>query len=940
MTSSACLMRRCRDRGSELTERPMAATTSLFGREPEIAAIDRLIDHAHARGGALVVSGPPGIGKSALLAAAAVRARGGGMTVLTTVGVPSEARLAFAGLHQLLQPVLGNIDELPRPQRDALAAAFGMIEGPAPNAFLTGLAVLELLAESAATMPVLVIADDAHWLDRSTADVLAFVARRLEHEPIALLAAVRDGFETPLDDARFPGLALDALDPDAAAALLDSTAATLSPAVRQRVIEEAAGNPLALTELPVAFEQLGERPHMPAWLPLTTRLEQAFAERLFDLPATTRSALLVAALNDGPSLSEVLAAGAQLVGSELTTEALAPAVLVRLAVLDDTQITFRHPLIRAAIASQASISQRHEAHAALAAVLVEHPDRCVWHRAASIIGPDETVATALETVADRAQRRGAVAVAAAGLERAAQLSGDSTRRVDRLLRAAELGFQIGRQDLVIRLVNEAEALELQPLDRARMRWLQGVFDGQQAGGADRFDAIIVTANALTAEGEVDLALNILWSAAIQCWWSDPGPRVSARIVHAAEAVRTDREEPIRLAILAFAAPLDQSAIVAEGLSHLTANADADADTARVIGTAANAIGAFALSASPLAVAAVGLRREGRIGLLARGLTQQAWGAAHRVELNIAIPVAEEAAQLTLETAQPTIHFTARAVQAMLAALRGDQTGAEHHATAAEEFGIARNAPALLSMVQHARGLAALADCRYVEAYENLRRMHTPGDPAFHSSMRALAVADLVDAAARSGQIEATRGIIAELEAIATTTSTPALHAGLRYARPLQANESDTEALFDAAETANTAWPFLRARALLARGEWLRQHRRVTESRAPLRAARETFDALGAIPWSGRARQQLRASGETSRRRTPETRDELTPQELQIVQLAAQGLTNREIGQMLYLSHRTISSHLYRTFPKLGITSRAQLRDALDEGHGGAGPPLP
>ncbi len=921
--------------GSELMEQTMAATASLVGREPEQRVIDGLVDHVHERGGALVLSGEPGIGKSALLSAARVRASGHGMRVLTATSVQSETMLAFAGLHQLLHPLLDYIDELAGPQRDALAAAFGIIEASAPDFFLTALAVLELLADAAAKTPVLVIAEDAHWLDLSTADVLAFVARRLEYEPIVMLAAIRDGFDSPLDQAELPALHLQALDPGAARALLDSTAPGITPDVRQRILDEAAGNPLALTELPVGFEQLDQRPQLPTWLPLTTRLERAFAARQHDLPATTRTALLVAALNDRPSLSETLAASRLLVGSDLTIQALVPAVSARLAQLDDTNITFRHPLMRAAITQQASISQRHAAHAALADALVDHPERRVWHRAASVIGPNESVAAELETMARRAQQRGAVAVAIAGLERAAHLSEGSLHQGQRLLRAAELGFQLGQQDLVSQLVTEAEPLELGPAERSHLRWLRGVFDGQQAGGAGRFDSMIDTVNDLTRQDEAELALKILWSAAIQCWWSDPGSRVRARIIDAAEQVRADKHDPRLLAVLACAAPLERGTIVADRLSRLTGDVTDDADTARVVGTAANAIGAFDASAGPLATSAIGLRAQGKLGLLARALTQQAWSAAHRVDLGIAIPVAEEAAQLTLETAQPTIHFTAQAIQAMLWALRGDRSRAEDHAAQAEQFGIARSARALLSMVQHARGLAALADRQYAEAYEHLRRMHDPKDPAFHSFMRSFSVADLVDAAARSGQTDAIRAVVAQLDTLAAQTPAPLLHAGLRYARPLLADDDYAQALFDDAETANTTWPFLRARTQLARGEWLHQRRRSAESRTPLRTARETFDALGAIPWSERARQQLRASGETSRSRTPNARDELTPQELQIVQLATQGLTNREIGQMLYLSHRTISSHLYRTFPKLGVTSRAQLRDVLEHGIGGS-----
>ena len=910
---------------------PIAVTPPLFGRAAELRSVEALTAGAPERGGALVVSGEPGIGKSALLATAALHATERGMRVLKATGLETEARLAFAGLHQLLLPVLDGLAELPGPQRDALGAAFGITDASAPDLFLTALAALNLLSDAAEPTGLLVIAEDAHWLDRSTAEVLAFVARRLEDEPLVLMAAIRDGFESPLGSAGLQELHLEPLDPGASAALLDGAAPDLSATARLQVLAEATGNPLALLELPLTLTKHGARAAAPAWLPLTTRLERAFAARVRDLPATTRSTLLVAALNDGGSLSEVLAASAQLAEEELTTDALDPAVSARIVDVDEARIAFRHPLMRAAIAQQASISQRQRAHAALADVLVGEPERRVWHRAASLIGPDDAVAVDLDATAARAQRRGASAVAVAGFERAAQLSADPVARGQRLLRAAELGFELGHKDLVSRLLREAEPLDLSAAQRSRAMWLRGVFDGQRAGGADRLEKMIETAFVLTDQGEDDLALKILWSASMQCWWSDPDRPIGARIIATAEHARTRELDPRPVAIAAFVAPVERGATVIDRLSRLGTAVTDDPDAARILGTAANAIGAFDASAGLLAAATAGLRSQGRLGLLARALTQQAWSAAQRVDLGVAIPVGEEAERLTRETAQPTMHHIGRAIQAMLAALRGDRSQADAHAAEAEAFGLARGARALLAMARHASGLAALADGQYAEAYEHLARIHDPSDPAHHSFIRAFTVADLVDAAARNDQTDAVRPIVAELETIARQTPAPVLHAGLRYARAVLAGDEETEALFGIAIDANAGWPFLRARGQLAYGEWLRRRRRAADARPHVRAARDTFDALGTIPWSERARLELRASGESSRRRVPEARDQLTPQELQIAQLAAKGMTNREIGQMLYVSRRTVSSHLYRIFPKLGVTSRAELRDVLEHG---------
>jgi hypothetical protein len=319
------------------------------------------------------------------------------MLVLTTAGVQSESHLPFAALHQLLLPVLTGIDALPGPQRTAMQAAFGMTDAPAPDLFFIALAALELLAETAATTPVLLVVEDAHWLDSSSAAVVAFVARRLD--PIVALIALRDGFDSPLADAGLNELVLVGLD-EAAGMLLDAHAPDLSPEARERVLTEAAGNPLALLELPSALASHhleGDSP-LPEWLPLTTRLERAFAARVTGLPAATRTLLLVAAVDDGDDLAEVLAASGLIGGSAPGPEVWEPAVVARLIELDDSRIRFRHPLVRSAVYQTASVPERRSAHAALAGVLAGQPDRRVWHRAASAVGPDEALASELEVV--------------------------------------------------------------------------------------------------------------------------------------------------------------------------------------------------------------------------------------------------------------------------------------------------------------------------------------------------------------------------------------------------------------------------------------------------------------------------------------------------------------------------------------------------------------
>ncbi|MEV6865170.1 AAA family ATPase [Streptosporangium subroseum] len=903
--------------------------SSLYGRERETRLLGDFVGRLGGGGSAMVVRGEAGIGKSALLRECAGVAAARGVRILRAAGVESETHMPFAGLHQLLLPIRAEIDALPGPQRDALGAAFGMTDAAVPDLFLVALAVLNVLGEAATGSPVLLLIEDAHWLDRSSADVLAFVARRLDAEPVVMLAAIRDGFSSSFDGAGLRELQLKRLGDDAAAALLDARSPDLAPAVRRRLLKESAGNPLALVELPLASARQADEGALLAWLPLTTRLERAFTARVSGLPSVTRALLLVAALNDGASLTETLNATSTVVGGAVTADDLMPATAVGLVDADEAGVAFRHPLMRSAIRQGSSLSQRHLAHAALAEVLGDRPERGVWHRAAASAGPDEAIASELEEAAARAHRQGAIMTAAAALEGAARLSDDPAHRVRRLLRAAEYAVELGRQDMVIRLLRDAEPLEMTQRQRARMLWIRGSFtDGIRDDSAQAL-SLAEFAEGAAADGDIDFALKLLWSAALQCAWTQIDPRARERVVTVAESLPIDDLDARLLAILAYAASIERGAVVIERLRRLVASPPGDAQTARLLGTAAVRVGAFDLAEELCAASLVGLREQGRLGLLARALVVQARNAVHLADLSVAIPAVEEAVRLVQETAQPHLHAISQALGAMLAALRGDLDGAESLAAEAEQEGLPVGLRPVLGTVRHARGLAALGGGRYGEAYEQLRRMYDPADPGCDVSLYCCAVGDLADAAVHSGQGAAIAGIVEEMEALALRTPSPSLHAGLRHARAVLADDAEAEPFFEAALRADTGrWPFVRARLQLAYGEWLRRQRRTAESRVPLRAARDTFDALGVIPWSERARQELRASGETSRSRNSEARDKLTPQELQIAQMAADGLTNREIGQKLYLSHRTVSSHLYRIFPKLGVTSRSELDAAL------------
>jgi len=896
----------------------------LVGRDPEIAAVELLLGRIGDGGGSLLVLGDPGIGKSALAQVASRRAADRGMRVLACAGVPGEAHLSFAGLHQLLRPVLAEADGLARGQRDALLTALGVGDGVTPAMPLVGLAALELLAAGAGRAPVLVVAEDVHWLDASTCEVLAFVSRRLGADPIGLVGTAREAEleDNPLARAGLAELRLGPLEAAAAAALLDATAA-LDPAVRERVLEEAAGNPLALVELPVTASQHDSRGALNGWIPLTRRLEQAFASRLPGLPAVTFTALLAAALDDWDALGEVLAAASVVAGAPVSVADLGEAVAAGLAEVDGQSVRFRHPLVRLAVGEAAGLARRQAMHRALAEALAGVPDRQVWHRAAASLGPDEEVAAGLEAAAVRAERRGAIAEQAAALAAAARLSPGSARRGQRLIRAAWAYYDLGRPQTVLRLLDEAEPLDLEPGDRLRLAWAREVAGAGTRSGARPLAALAEVADQMRRDGDVDQALLTLDDVAIRCYWSNPDPRTRQRMTAVAEAMPVAADDPRLLFALALSDPVGHGAAVLARLGqHQPGSGTAYQD--ELLGYAAAAVGACEQAVGFHTAAAAGLRARGRLGLLSQVLLSQAWSALLLGQAALAGPAADEAARLLSEEGRPLWAACAQLVQAVLAGRRGDTATAAELAAQAERVLLAGGVPPLLAQVQPARGTAALGAGRYDEAYEQLARIFHSQDTAYHPHLRAWALVDLAEAAAGGRYQDAARRHCTALIPEAAATGSPLLRASLAVAAPMLAT-GDAQALFDAALGADlAAWPLHRARLQLAHGMWLRRHQHAGDSRAPLRAARDTFDALGADAWAERARRELRAAGERGGQPPPRALDLLGPQELHIARLAAEGLSNREIGQQLYLSHRTVRNHLYRIFPKLGITSRTEL----------------
>ena len=900
----------------------------LLGRAREQSLLMSLLDGVGERGQALVFRGDPGIGKSRLLSVATKTAGDRGMTVLTAAGVQSEAHLPFAGLHQLLRPVRGRASELRDVQRAALDAAFGLTHEVAPERFRIAMAVLDLLSDVAADAPLLLVVEDAHWLDRPTADVLAFVARRIESDPIVLLAAIRDGYPSALGESGLPEHEVLGLDDMTAAALLDAAAPGLPEGARTRVLREAAGNPLAILELPAVVGRHANGQWVAGGLPLTERLERAFADRVSDLPDATRLLLLVAALSDDDLVSEILAASLAVAGTVVELDAAAPAVEAGIVDAGLQTLRFRHPLIRSAVAQSAGLAERRRVHEALAEVLHDQPDRRAWHRAALLLGEHEDIARELEVAGARARRRGAIAVAVTAMRRAAEL-GEAASRSRRLLAAAGLAVELGRRDVVSPLLGEVGRLELGALDRARVTWVEETALTRPLD-PERYASLIAAAEEAGAAGDHDLHVDLLWLVASRAWWVDPGPEVRRRLIDASRRLGdANAEDPRVFAVHAYADPLGHAGGVLARLQRATGDKRLDTDGARFFGPAALVVGAFDLGNDFLAAAVDGLRAEGRLGHLPRLLTLYAGMAARIGDWDVAVTAAHEARRLAEEFAEPQWAAAADTAISLVAAMRGDEQTAERMAARAEIVAEPVGANITMAFAQFGRMLAALAAGRHGEAYASADRLFLPGDSAYHPVISSWLIADLAEAARHIDRLEAARARVAQVEASVGDRPGTWIALGMRHARALVADATDAGDRFDEALAGDlTRWPFQRARLELAYGQWLRRQRRVAESRGVLRAARDTFDALGCAPWSEQARRELRASGERSRRRVPEARDQLTAQELQIAQLAADGLSNREIGEQLFLSHRTVSTHLYRVFPKLGITSRAELSAAL------------
>ncbi len=902
----------------------------LVGRDAELAQIKSALDGVAQRGGTLRIAGDPGVGKSALLRAGAELAIARGYTALSIRAAEGEAHLTFAALYQLLRPLLGRIDELPAGHRTALMSAFGLIEpGSAPdNRFFIALAALELIANAAAETPVFVGVDDLSWLDDASLDAIEFISRRITDEQIVMITTCR--LNQP-PESTFGSLLLwlDALDADASRELLCHEAPELPVADRVRVLEAAAGNPLALLELAKVVGRAGES-SVFAPIPLTQRLERSFAARLDDLEPPVRMALLVAAVQDSDQLSETYAALARLSGNRDAKVDLDKVARLGMLIVAGDTFRFRHPLVRSAIAQSATPDERRAVHQAFAAALSADPDRAVWHRALAAPSAQESLAAELDAGADRAAARGAPGLAEEWLRRAAELSQDDRHRGHRLLRAAELAFELGHHETVSELMSQARILALDPPDYARLAGLEGAFDDGIPGDEDNISRLADAADRARRGGEEGLAASLLLGACNSCYWGAAGEDLRSRVRAGIEALSLDSADPRVMVLYCEIDPFVRGAYLVDQLARWASREVTDVALLGALARTGFIAGDFERGLGFATRASDSLRRQGRIALLTQALVLETFASLYLGRWDIALVTCDEAYRFGIETRQPLWAACGRLAQGNLAGLRGDFSSALDIAAEVETDAVKAGNRALLNGVQLTRGWAALGDGRPGEAFDEFRRMVDRDDIAYQYPQCAWAIDYLAESAVLSGRREEALGPLRHVEELVRDTTASGVVRALAYARAVLAGEDQAEALFDEAIRLEVnASPWYCARVDLAHGSWLRRHRRVAESRRPLVSAQAVFDALGAAAWSKRAMQELAATGRRVRQHEPEAWSKLSAQELQVARLAAQGLTNREIGERLYLSHRTVGSHLYRAFPKLGVRSRSELHLALD-----------
>jgi len=904
----------------------------LVGREAELEMIWTFVGEAAAGGAALVLSGGPGTGKTVLLdaAAAAAASSPARVRVLRAVGAEFEANLGFSGLNQVLWPLLSEAGGLASVYQDALRVALGFGPGPRPDHLVISNATMALLGHAALMRPLLVIIDDAQWFDRVSVAVLAFAARRGVAK-VGFLWAIRSGQSGPIERSGVPTHVLRPISDDDAATLLDSSSPTLAPRVRQRLIVEAAGNPLALMELPTALSapQLAGFETLPRTLPLTARLRTLFEGRITCLPGQTQRVLLLAALDCTGDLRVLRAAA----GTSALLDDLAPAERDRLIVLDDVnhRVDFRHPLIRSSVVALSTGGERREAHRALASALLNQPDRHAWHLAQASFDPDEAVAAMLDQVAYRMLHRVDLAGAVTTSTRAASLSPHTVDQARRLAFAAYYGARSGECGIGSRLL--AVARQADPSFPGSLRDAATAAYLHIAGDGDVSTAHQLLVDAVrTHPGPWDAAqspfIEVLHTLVLACSLAG---KAELWTLYGEALSRLTPQVPVDLLLrhTVFADPARATAASLDRLEHALAGLRDETDPTIIlrISGCARYVDRLHLCREPLqriAQGSAGARSFEEIAL--RDLALDCFLTGHWEESE---RLANEGLGRAKGRHHPLRTSSLRYILALVAAVRGDDDSNRALCDELTSWAVPQGVLSVHYGSLRARALAALGRGDFEQAYQFAAAVSPPGKFASHVGEALFVCMDLVEAAVRTNRLDEANAHVAAMRAEGIAALSPRLALVVAGSAAIACPANIATELFEQAlgTPGTERWPFDLARVRLAYGEHLRRTRSTSSSRALLSAALAVFQRLGALPWARRAGNELRATGQV--RSTADRPDPvLTPREREIATLAASGLSNKQIAERLYLSHRTVANHLHRIFPKLGIASRAGLRDAL------------
>jgi DNA-binding CsgD family transcriptional regulator len=919
---------------TEETERDLAQPV-LVGRDPELDALRLFVARCASSGGAMLMTGDPGVGKTALLGAVSAAAARSGIRVLHAAGVQFEADMSFAGLSQVVLPLADGLGGLEAIHEAALSVALGLGVGPAAERLVVATALLSLLDRAAARQPLLVIIDDLQWIDRASATVLGMVARRLTGTRVALLAAQRIYDESLFERVGLPTMVVGPLSDASSACLVTGAYPAMAPAVRDRLVLDAGGIPLALLELPrqLSSAQLLAQETLPTTLPLSRHLQLVFAARIASQPEPTRRVLLLAALDGSGDLRVTHPCWGD--AGDDGADHLAPAERAGLVWVDPTaqRLTFSHPLVRAAVVAVATAGQRRAAHRALAELFTDDPDLCTWHLTEAALGPDEQVAAQVEAAAYRVLQRGDAVAAVRSLVRAAELSPAGPDRSRRLSEAAYVGASdFGAMASGITLLRQAHDADPDQQDALSPAVAAAFLMVNSNATIDTAHRLLVAALDAHPAGHSDHVVEeafhtlsvVCWNGSRPEWWDASRaalerhgaalpPLLRIMLTTVADPARVSAEDLRQIDGAVADLPLHPDFVHVQRVFFAATYVDR-VDGCRQALQQVIDEGAADDGSVPAISAMVFVS-------LAEFITGR-WEESRRH--------VDRGVQLAERLGYTMLRWAGWYVQALLAATTGEHARAEEILAQMGQWALPRGVLVVKSYMAHVAALAALGRGDYENAFHSCAAISPPGTFPAYQPFALWVVLDLVEAAERSGRHDAAVAHVraAQAAGIPAISSRLALHCAAGAA--LVAASDQAGAMFEQALATPDAesWPFDLARVELAYGEHLRRQRSTTSARHHLAAAVAAFDELGARPWCDRAKAELQATGQTRHSLGASDPLALTPQEREIALLAATGRTNRQIGEQLYLSPRTVGAHLYRVFPKLSVTSRAGLRDAL------------